>query len=181
MQSIEEFKDSTPSSSAKGSNSVLWITSLTHTVTSVSAGKPVSINQIQEVDGNGDLFTITFQIADNAPDGNYEVKFGRPSSSSSLGSFCGEYEMNYNVNYYNGNITVGSVQAPEEQTPQGIACSLENVSASAGSEVVMTCRMSGVNGLAAFNTYFTYDSQYLKVTSINAGNVIAGKGDFMCQ
>jgi len=179
LEGLEELKDSTPSS-ASGTNSVLWITNLTHSVTVVSNGVNKTINQIKEVDGNGDLFTVTIKIADNAPDGNYAVRFGRPASSSK-GSFCGESQSNYSINYYDGNITVGSAEAPEKASVEGMACSLDNVSASAGSEVVMTCRLSGVNGLAAFNTYLTYDSTYISVTAINAGNTIAGKGDFMCQ
>jgi len=177
---IEEFKDSTPSSSASGSNSVLWITNLTKSETVIENGKTKTQTSIKEVDGNGDIFTVTFQVSDDAPAGNYPVKFGR-SASPSLGSFCGETQSYNNINYQDGNITVGSADVPETAKAEGVTCALENVTASAGSEVVMTCRLSGVNGLAAFNTYITYDSTYLKVTAINAGNVTAGKGDFMCQ
>lgn len=181
MAELENFSEITPDSKST-SNSVLWLSSLTKNITVTDEkGTPKTKPQIKEVSNpEGELFTVTFKIAEDAPAGNYEIKFGR-SDAGSKGSFCGDTEMNYQINYYNGFITVGSAEAPGATATNGRSCYFGNVTAEPGSTVTMPCNLTGVNGIAAFNAYFSYDSQYISVTEINAGSVISGKGDFLCS
>ncbi|MDO5560698.1 MAG: hypothetical protein Q4F95_14040 [Oscillospiraceae bacterium] len=144
-----------------------------------------SNGRVSELMDNGELFTVTFKINDNAPSGDYSVSLKNPQDGDSpYGTFCnGDMETPKELTILSdpGIISVGatSPKAKNDSNSGGTHVDFSNAAGNPGDTVTLSVSIKGNTGIFAFNTWVCYNQDVMTIEKISAGTVLAGNGDFL--
>lgn len=141
---------------------------------SVENGKSASWlwidNGTEDINGDGELFDVTFKIKDGTADGNYNIVV------NSL-QMCNKDLKVIQGETIDGCITVGSASAPEQASAgTDNTVILENASGNAGDTITMKVKLENNPGFCTIQVGINYDSSALEITEVTNVGIIGDSG-----
>lgn len=132
-----------------------------------------------EAEEDGEIFSVTLKVNQNAEPGDYEIGFGKEGS---VPCFCSTYE-EYDTDYVSGHVSVGkdAYERPQRATDFRTTVSFEDVVCDAGDTITVKAVITENQGISAFNLFMNYDSDVFSVVGIRPCGEFAQKGEFNCS
>lgn len=120
-------------------------------------------NGTEDILGDSDIFEVTFKIKDGVADGNYSIVVNDLA-------ICNKDLEIIDAKIIDGVITVGSAQAPEQETASESAITVLNTSGNAGDEIKVKINFAKNPGFCTIQLGLNYDSSVLEpVNVVNTG------------
>lgn len=126
-------------------------------------------NGVEDLLGDGEIFEITFKIKDGSADGNYNVAINDFA-------MCNKDLAIINAKVSDGVVTIGSAEAPAQETPGETSVFLSNVSGNAGDTIKMKVCMVKNPGFCTVQLGVNYDSSVLEIVDVTSVGILSEIG-----
>ena len=123
----------------------------------------LDMTQMGDYTFNGEFLVITFQIKNDAPDGNYPVSIVTTDIAS--------WDLSqYNPHIINGEVSINGTPTPQEDIPADeFTLKLNSVSGKQGDTVTMVMELQNNPGFCGFVIDVQYDSNALSIVEAKGG------------
>lgn len=126
-------------------------------------------NGTEDILGDGTLFEITFKIKDGCADGNYNVVINDFA-------MCNKDLAIVEAKITDGVVTVGSAEAPAQNSPSETSVYLSNVIGNAGDTIKMNVVAAKNPGFCTVQIGVNYDASALEIVDVTSAGLLSEIG-----